>query len=105
MYTRKHHNKTVQLGGASPDGKIPFPLMTKEERFITCRGHMHGSRGSMSDMNSILDQSVAINVRKTGPRSNKIKQCRNKNTEDTQYKRDTDLCDSPSVGYVHQRNC
>jgi hypothetical protein len=27
------------------------------------------------------------------------------NTEDTQYKRDTDLHGSPSVGYVHQRNC
>ena len=27
------------------------------------------------------------------------------NTEDTQYKRDIDLCGSPSVGYVHQRNC
>jgi hypothetical protein len=44
-------------------------------------------------------------VRKTGPRSNKIKQMRKQNTEDTQYKRDTDLRGSPSVGYVHQRNC
>ena len=26
--------KTVQLGGATPDGKIPLPLMTKGERFI-----------------------------------------------------------------------
>ena len=25
-------------GGATPDGKIPFPLMTKGERFIRCRG-------------------------------------------------------------------
>jgi hypothetical protein len=46
-----------------------------------------------------------VNVRKTGPRSNKIKQMRKQNTEDTQYKRDTDLRGSPSVGYVHQRNC
>jgi hypothetical protein len=30
--------RTVQLGGASPDGKIPFPLMTKGERFIRCKG-------------------------------------------------------------------
>jgi hypothetical protein len=30
---------------------------------------------------------------------------RKQNTEDTQYKRDTDLRGSPSVGYVHQRNC
>jgi hypothetical protein len=24
--------------GATSDGKIPFPLMTKEERFIRCKG-------------------------------------------------------------------
>jgi hypothetical protein len=40
-------------------------------------------------------------VRKTGPRSNKIKQMWKQNIEDTQYKRDTDLRGSPSVGYVH----
>jgi hypothetical protein len=34
MYMRKHHKRTVQSGGAAPDGKIPFPLMTKGERFI-----------------------------------------------------------------------
>jgi hypothetical protein len=44
-------------------------------------------------------------VRKIGPQSNKIKQMQKQNTKDTQYKRDTDLCGSPSVGYVHQRNC
>jgi hypothetical protein len=27
----------VQSGGATPDGKIPFPLMTKGERFIRCK--------------------------------------------------------------------
>jgi hypothetical protein len=43
-------------------------------------------------------------VRKTGPQSNKIKQMQKQNTEDTQYKRDTDLRGSPSVGYIHQRN-
>jgi hypothetical protein len=32
MYTRKHHKRTVQSGGAALDGKIPFPLMTKGER-------------------------------------------------------------------------
>jgi hypothetical protein len=42
MYTRKHHKRTIQSGGATPDGKIPFPLMTKGERFIRCRGEMHG---------------------------------------------------------------
>jgi hypothetical protein len=68
--------RTIQLGGASSDGKIPFPLMTKGERFIRCRAQRHGSRGSdghrgnMSDMNSlfhdmtsILHQSVAINAK------------------------------------------
>jgi hypothetical protein len=49
--------------------------------------------------------TVPPTVRKTGPWSNKIKQMRKQNTEDTQYKRDTDLRGSPSVGYVHQRNC
>ncbi len=38
MYTRKHHKRIVQSGGAAPDGKIPFPLMTKGEIFIRCRG-------------------------------------------------------------------
>jgi hypothetical protein len=41
MYTRKHHKRTVQSGGATPDGKIPLPLMTKGERFIR-----YGSRGA-----------------------------------------------------------
>jgi hypothetical protein len=63
MYTRKHHKGTVQLGGATLDGKIPLPLMTKGERFIRCRGHRHGSRGSMSDMISVFHQSVAINAK------------------------------------------
>jgi hypothetical protein len=66
---RKHHKRTIQSGGATPDGKIHFPLMTKGEIFIRCRGkrhgsmgsrlirykgQRHGSRGSMSDMISIL---------------------------------------------------
>jgi hypothetical protein len=61
---RKHHKRTVQSGGATLDGKIPLPLMTKGERFIRCRGgKRHGSRGSMSDMISVLHQSVAINAK------------------------------------------
>ena len=78
IYTRKHHKRTVQLRGVAPDGKIPFPLMTKGEifiryrghrqcskgrRFIRCKGQRHGSRGSMSDMISLLHQSVVINVK------------------------------------------
>ena len=35
----------VQSGGAAPDGKIPFSLMTKGESFIRCRGQRHGFRG------------------------------------------------------------
>jgi hypothetical protein len=78
MYMRKHHKRTIQLGGATPDGKIPLPLMTKGARFIRCkrkrygsrgsrfiryRGQRHGSRGSMSDMISVLHQSVVINAK------------------------------------------
>jgi hypothetical protein len=78
MYSTKHHKKIVQSGGAAPDGKIPFPLMTKGERFIRCkgqrhgfrgskfmrcRGQRHGSRGSMSDMICVLNQSVSINAK------------------------------------------
>jgi hypothetical protein len=32
-------------------------------RFIKCRGKRHGSRGSMSDMISVLHQSVSINAK------------------------------------------
>jgi len=78
MYTRKHHKRIVQLGGAALDGKISLPLMTKGERFIRCRGKRHGSRrirfiicrgqrhgfrGSMSDMILVLHHSVAINAK------------------------------------------
>jgi hypothetical protein len=68
--------RTVQLGGATPDGKIHFPLMTKGERFIRCRTQRHGSRGSdghrgsmsdmtsvLHDMTSVLHQSVSINAK------------------------------------------
>jgi hypothetical protein len=44
-------------------------------------------------------------VGKTGPQSNKIKQMQKQNTKYTNYNRDRDLRGSPSVGYVHQRNC
>jgi hypothetical protein len=45
IYMRKHHKKTIQLGGATPDENIPLPLMTKGEIFIRCRGERHYSRG------------------------------------------------------------
>jgi hypothetical protein len=38
--------RTVQLGGAAPGWKDTFPLMTKGDRFIRCRGQRHDSRGS-----------------------------------------------------------
>ena len=45
IYTRKHHHKrTFQLGGAAPNGNIPFPLMKKGERFIRCGIEMLGER-------------------------------------------------------------
>jgi uncharacterized protein YgiM (DUF1202 family) len=54
---------------------------------------------------ALMSRQLVNDVRKTGPWSNKIKQMWKQNTEDTQYNRDTDLRGSPSVGYVHQRNC
>jgi hypothetical protein len=30
---RKHLKRIVQSGGVAPDGKIPFPLITKGESF------------------------------------------------------------------------
>jgi hypothetical protein len=40
-------------------------LSNAEDRgkFIRYRGHRHGSSGSMSDMISVLHQSVAINAK------------------------------------------
>jgi hypothetical protein len=66
---------------------------------VGCCGHI------VLDCVGIVGQLYNTLVRKIGPRSNKIKQMQKQNTEDTQYKRDTDLRGSPSVGYVHQRNC
>jgi hypothetical protein len=57
-----------------------------------------------SYVHDVMTSIYVHHVRKTGPRSNKIKQMQKQNTEDTQHKRDTDLRGSPSVGYVHQRN-
>jgi hypothetical protein len=36
--------RTVQLGGAAPDGKILLPLITKGDRFIICMVEMIGER-------------------------------------------------------------
>jgi hypothetical protein len=58
---------TVQLGGIAPDGKIPFPLMTKGGEIYQMQSieawsqGRYGTMGSMSDMTSVLHQSVAIN--------------------------------------------
>ena len=69
VHSRGVSLRTVQLGGVASDGNIHFPLMTKGERFIKCGAQRHGSRGSnghmgrMSDMTSVLHQSVFINVK------------------------------------------
>jgi hypothetical protein len=89
MYTRKHHKedsssqeisfrkssfrgsiaKDSSVRGSNPDGKIPLPLMTQGAIFIRYREQRHGSRGSdgqrgsMSDMASLLHQSVSINAK------------------------------------------
>jgi hypothetical protein len=39
------------------DGRVCY----RDQWSQRCRGQRHGSRGSMSDMTSILHQSVAIN--------------------------------------------
>jgi hypothetical protein len=52
--------RTVQLGGEAPNGKIHFPLITKGERFIRCRGQRHCSRGSMSDITSVLHDMISV---------------------------------------------
>jgi hypothetical protein len=55
MYMRKHHKRTVQSGGAAPDGKIPLPLMTKGERFIRCRGQVPGMVLGGADLSDAED--------------------------------------------------
>ena len=67
--------RIVWLGAGAPDGKLPFPLMSKGERFFRCRienymlgerDQRHGSRGSdghrgsMSDITSILHDMTSI---------------------------------------------
>jgi hypothetical protein len=72
-------------GTSTPNKPPENPTWTLDEGEEMCR-----------DINELQN-----NVRKTGPQSNKIKQMQKQNTEDTQYKRDTDLRGSPSVGYIH----
>ena len=71
--------KESSVRGSKPDGKLPFPLMSKGERFMRCmdreldawreRAQRHvsrgsdGHRGSMSNINLVLHQSVAINAK------------------------------------------
>jgi hypothetical protein len=60
MYTRKHHKEdsSVRISDESDRGSrpkwkdLPFPLMTKGERFIRCRGQRHGSRGSIGHIDA-----------------------------------------------------
>jgi hypothetical protein len=44
-------------------GEKIYQMQRTEVKFIRYRGQRHGSRGSMSDMISVLHQSVAINAK------------------------------------------
>jgi hypothetical protein len=80
----------------------PFNFVTAVVGSIIAKGLANIGRGIKAPSNYLIQ--YFNHVRKIGPWSNKIKQMQKQNTEDTQYKRDTDLRGSPSVGYVHQRN-
>jgi hypothetical protein len=81
---KKHHKEEILVGGVVSEifqsggaalrtvhlGKLHFPLMSKGKRFIRCRiesymlgerEHRHVSGGSMSEMTSVMHQSVDIN--------------------------------------------
>ena len=55
----------ADLSDAKDRGMVPggpdLSDANDKDKFIRYRGQRHGSRGSMSDMISILHQSVAIN--------------------------------------------
>jgi hypothetical protein len=89
----KPHPKPYPLGWVTDNAKLNVTKQCRVIFFIA------------SKLIDEIDLDVVPLVRKIGPQSNKIKQMQKQNTEDTQYKRDTDLHGSPSVGYVHQRNC
>jgi hypothetical protein len=58
IFFGKNHGKLAHLRNLAP--KIIYERHgSKRSRFIGCRGQRHGSRGSMSDMISVLHQSVA----------------------------------------------
>jgi hypothetical protein len=80
-------------------------MMCYVATLIWVRMGTHGGYFGYNDFDIVNRLYILIYVIKTGPWSNKIKQMRKQNIEDTQYKRDKDLHGSPSVGYVHQRNC
>jgi hypothetical protein len=50
-------------GGADLSDAEDRGMVPGGSRFIKCRGQRHGSRGSMSDMISVLHQSVSINAK------------------------------------------
>jgi hypothetical protein len=76
MYTRKQHKEDSSVRGRSPRWKDTFSIddnggeiyqMQRTEAWFQgeqwsqrCRGKMHGSRGSMSDMILVLHQIVSI---------------------------------------------
>jgi hypothetical protein len=63
MYMRKHHKDTFSIddkGGEIYQMKRTEAWFQGESWSQKCR---HGSRGSMSDMISVLHQSVSINAK------------------------------------------
>jgi hypothetical protein len=67
MVIESRSDRGRDLSDAEDRGMVPWgeDLSDAKDRgkFIRYRGQRHGSRGSMSDMISVLHQSVAINAK------------------------------------------
>jgi hypothetical protein len=78
MYMRKHHKEDSSVRGSNPGWKDTFSIDDKGgeiyqmhrteawfqgETMVIRWRTKHGSRGSMSDMISVLHQSVSINAK------------------------------------------
>jgi hypothetical protein len=79
MYMRKHHKEDSSVRRSSPEWKDTFAIddkggeiyqMQRTETWFQgkqwsqrCKGKRHVSRGSMSDMISVLHHSVSINAK------------------------------------------
>jgi hypothetical protein len=79
MYMRKNHKEDSSVRGSNLGWKDTFFIDDKggeiyqmqrieawfqgEKWSQRCKGHRHGSRGSMSDMILVLNKSVSINAK------------------------------------------